>query len=77
MRNKNMPWKKPEVNSHHVLEVHSPLYLELQLWANFRSRGKKRQIDISNFKWKTEVSICPDLCVSQCVSPSLYNIAEA
>ena len=35
MKNKNMPWKKREVNSYHVLEIHSPLYVELQLWANW------------------------------------------
>ena len=31
---KDLPREKPKVNPFHVLEIHSPLYLRPQPWAN-------------------------------------------
>ena len=41
--------------------------------------GGGRQRDILNVKWKTMrfLSVCLDLCMSQCVSFFFFNIAEA
>ena len=65
-------WGKTWVNSYHVLEIHSPLYLGLQPWAG--TQAKKLKGTKRHFKFQVEnceLSVCPDLCVSRCMSPSL------
>ena len=73
---KALPREKLEVNPFHVLEIHSPLCLRSQPWANqnFKQKEKKKrkgcQRDTLNLRKKTmrSTSVCLDLCMSQCVS---------
>ena len=44
-----------------------------------RASGQGGEKANRHFKFQVEnceVSVCPDLCVSKCVSPTLNNIAE-
>ena len=75
---KTTPGKKPEVNSYHVLRIHSPLHLRLQPWTNWWTQTKNKKEGAKRyFKFQVEnyeISVCLSLSVSQCVSLFLDNI---
>ena len=84
---KGMPREKVEVNPFPVLEIHCPLCPETSLsLGQIRTSGqrhkqtKKGQRDVLNLRQETtrSLSVCLDLCMSQCVLFFFffYSIAE-
>ena len=67
LRNKSMPGEKPEVNSYHVLEIHSHSVWDSsheQIGRTSSQRKKMGQRDILNFKLKAARSLSRFMCVS-------------